>query len=744
MMVSALLVCSGLLAVLADESSAASSGSPAALSAYREAEAGAGKGSDAQVKLALWCEARGLSAERMKHLARAVLTDPGNASARGLMGLVAYGGRWTRPEAVAEQVRADEGLTAALAEYNARRERTPETADAQWKLALWCEQQGLKAEALAHLTAVTRLDPTRVNAWKHLGYKLQGGRWMPAEAIAALAAEARAQARADRLWKPRFERWKGLLAQNDKNRKVEVERALAGVTDPRAVPAVVAVLGAGNAQSQRLAVQVLSSRALADVAVFARSDAIRRAAAETLRRRDPREFVNRLIARLDEPIHYHVKPVAGPGQPGELIVEGAGAGFNLDRVYDTPPLPAVVLSPGSTFEFDLNGLLVLNIANAVSGTAVLNSLTPPLTWAMITQSLEPVFRTPLNTRTLVMVQGTRQRSPDGVARMIAAILGANSGLAAVPFILDPRAMWVASPDGMQTQAPIAPGSLAWAPNPGGAPAMPQPAIPVPIGQMVREIEKTAYEARGQQRDDVRAIELKNASIRKVNDAVVIVLTAVLGRSPGETRSEWERWWTDQRGYATSTPPLASRPIVYEDVVLTYQPQPIGRFLFDREVGYYTPPTTSSSCFAAGTPVRTLNGERPIETIKVGDRVLAQDTHTGALSYQPVIAVHHNPPAATLRVEVDGDTVVATAIHRFWKAHQGWVMARDLKPGDTVRTLGGTARVRAIESGISRPVYNLDVASGHDFFVGSAGLLVHDHTIVEPVETPFDSALARSE
>ena len=49
------------------------------------------------------------------------------------------------------------------------------------------------------------------------------------------------------------------------------------------------------------------------------------------------------------------------------------------------------------------------------------------------------------------------------------------------------------------------------------------------------------------------------------------------------------------------------------------------------------------------------------------------------------------PARTLRIELDGDAVVATSIHRFWKAGVGWVMARELKPGDVVGTIDGTAR-----------------------------------------------------
>ncbi len=160
------LVCSALIGDL-----------PAAddLKDYRAAAAHVGRDAEAHVKLALWCESHDLGAERLKHLAIAVLTDPANATARGLMGLVAYHGKWQRPDAVADQVKADEATAAALAEYNDRRARTPNNVDAQWKLALWCEEQGLKAEATAHLAAVVRLDPSREAAWKRHG--IQEARW---------------------------------------------------------------------------------------------------------------------------------------------------------------------------------------------------------------------------------------------------------------------------------------------------------------------------------------------------------------------------------------------------------------------------------------------------------------------------------------------------------------------------------------------------------------------------------------
>ena len=48
-------------------------------------------------------------------------------------------------EKAAAKVKADEALTARLAEYNALRANTASNANAQLKLALWCEQNGLPA-----------------------------------------------------------------------------------------------------------------------------------------------------------------------------------------------------------------------------------------------------------------------------------------------------------------------------------------------------------------------------------------------------------------------------------------------------------------------------------------------------------------------------------------------------------------------------------------------------------------------
>jgi hypothetical protein len=119
-------------------------------------------------------------------------------------------------------------------------------------------------------------------------------------------------------------------------------------------------------------------------------------------------------------------------------------------------------------------------------------------------------------------------------------------------------------------------------------------------------------------------------------------------------------------------------------------------------------------------------------------VLTQSTKTGALDYQPVLVVHHNPPSRTFKVSLGDEVIVSSAFHRFWKAGQGWVMARDLTIGDPIRTLNGTVKVAKIEEGRVVPVFNLDVSVDADFFVGQRAALVHDNSLPDLRQPPFDS------
>jgi hypothetical protein len=125
-MVSALFLCATLLGPT-DATSASPRNDRAA---YEVLKAKVGRNSDEHVDLALWCEQHGLTAERMKHLAMAVLIDGGNVKARGLLDMISLQGRWERLEKLGERVRAEVRVAEALATYNKRRGRMPQTANA--------------------------------------------------------------------------------------------------------------------------------------------------------------------------------------------------------------------------------------------------------------------------------------------------------------------------------------------------------------------------------------------------------------------------------------------------------------------------------------------------------------------------------------------------------------------------------------------------------------------------------------
>jgi hypothetical protein len=696
--------------------------------AYEAAKKQAGRDAQANVRLALWCEAHGMTAERMKHLAEAVLHDPANALARGLLGMVAYNGRWQRPEEVSREAKDEPSRRALMQEYLERRAKAPETADGQFKLASWCEQNGLKPQAAAHFQRVVRLDPKREAAWRHLGFKNVGARWVKPELVAAEKARAQEQQKADRHWKPILERYRSGLQSKSSTRRAEAEQSLARITERDAVPMVWAVFGRGEPSTQKVAVQVLgqiddgaASRALAMLAVFGGSPEVRRQATETLRRRDVREFASTLIAMILEPIEYEVKRLRGPGQGGELLIKGQGSAPNLKRLYSPPAGPSIGPLAGDYVVYDENGLPVLLRPRGLysSGIVTLGDLQA----AARMYPAAPASNFPnLLARSGLGAQGQK------LGQMLVSFNEHVNGL--------PGNVGAGGSNYLLQEAQNAPSLNPGIPlNPTSGFVFQQSVTDViPVGRMALEAQKTAYVA-GQQLDsDVAAIEEYNQGLAQINDRILPVLRDVSGLDLGPKPLEWRKWYVNQVGYRLNLTQTSENPTVVENVLLAYQPQPvpIGQ-IYSPAIGIRV-----MSCFGAGTPVRTLTGLEPIETLKIGDAVLTQSTRTGALAYKPIVTVHHNPPSKTFRVRLGGETIVSSEFHRFWKAGQGWVMARDIKEGDLIRTLDGPSTVTSIERGDVVLVYNLDVADDNDFFVGSVGALVHDNTLPDLRETPFDA------
>jgi hypothetical protein len=116
---------------------------------------------------------------------------------------------------------------------------------------------------------------------------------------------------------------------------------------------------------------------------------------------------------------------------------------------------------------------------------------------------------------------------------------------------------------------------------------------------------------------------------------------------------------------------------------------------------------------------------PIEQIRVGEIVLAQNPTTGELGYRSVLETTLGEPAAVLTLDFAGEKITATRGHRFWVNGHGWKMAKELKPAASLHALEQSMDVTAIEKSEDISCYNLIVDEFHTFFVGKSRLLVHD-------------------
>jgi len=707
----ALLISCALTQIAPDQPAA----EPPALAQYQALRDAVGRDADAQVKLALWCEAHGLEAERVKHLASAVIANPRHAMARGLLGLVEQKGRWQRPEAIVKQTNVDQ----IIAEYHERREAAKQTPASQWALALWCKENDLPREASAHFTAVIKLDPKRDDAWRQLGYKKVKGRWLTDEEIAAEKAEAALQKEADKRWKPLLSKVIEDLGRSEKYR-TKAEDFLSQITDPRAVPSIWAIFAKGSEAHQAIAVRLFgniddasASRALAILILTSPSPEIRRTAIETLKRRDAREHANILIATLRKSIRYEVKPVEGPGMPGILLIDGQE--FRIQREYTPAMLPRSsdlgrMLEKNPIVSTDQNGLLVIGHKDAspiVQLTTEIQNLSPMLTLGNF-QSQSASSRLTGTDAANVLLTNLR----NGASNPLAGLSGANQLPSGSNFLINP---YFYNPSARRGQV---------------SDPFPERSQVVMIGRAIAETHKNAMLLQQQLEADIATLDQYNKDVKTSNQEVTDVLNDLTGQQLEPASEGWQAWWTDQLGYAQKRPYETDKPTMVE--VVTQPLPPVAGFRSTPE-GYFR-----FSCFGAGTLVHTKGGLLAIDQLKEGDLALSQDIKTGELGYRPIMVVHRNPPSPTYRIQVGGESIVSSHFHRFWKAGKGWVMARDLNPGDRVRTMGGVVSIEAIEPDEVQPVFNLDIAENADFFVGEQGALVHDNSLPDLRLIPFDA------
>lgn len=127
------------------------------------------------------------------------------------------------------------------------------------------------------------------------------------------------------------------------------------------------------------------------------------------------------------------------------------------------------------------------------------------------------------------------------------------------------------------------------------------------------------------------------------------------------------------------------------------------------------------CFAAGTPLLTPDGAKPIENFCVGDLILSspEEDPNGPVE---VCRVHEvmKSHGELLALNAQGQVIRVTAQHPFYVKGNAWTAAGLLQPGDLLRSHDGSWNpVQSIlPTGEDAIVYNLRVEDYHTYYVGS--------------------------
>lgn len=153
------------------------------------------------------------------------------------------------------------------------------------------------------------------------------------------------------------------------------------------------------------------------------------------------------------------------------------------------------------------------------------------------------------------------------------------------------------------------------------------------------------------------------------------------------------------------------------------------------VNVATEAVVAPKCFTAGTLVLTAEGLVAIETIKVGDRVLAYNEETGEIAYKDVLNtfVNSTDELTKLTVETeDGEleTIESTPGHPYYVEETGeFVKAYQLKEGTKLSLADGRAayvkEIQTKETEETVSVYNFEVDDFHTYYVGENSVLVHN-------------------
>ncbi len=204
-------------------------------------------------------------------------------------------------------------------EYKRRSHAIPNTADAHYKLALWCEERGLPSKRVKHLKIAVQLDKDHAAARDALGFEKKDGDWIRKSMANAPTEEElekrRREQEEEKLIQERIADWfvkvravhNGRLAKRPPGSKQfkAARDFILSIDDPLAVPAITSVLSTGNEPTRRVMIEALSqfdddeaTMNLIVAALLDPSSDIRREAAIELYERKDERIVDRLRQAL--------------------------------------------------------------------------------------------------------------------------------------------------------------------------------------------------------------------------------------------------------------------------------------------------------------------------------------------------------------------------------------------------------------------------------------------------------------
>ena len=261
-----------------------------------------------------------------------------------------------RPEAIGGESTSDaigprDPRAKVLMEYRTKTGEVRDVAIDQKRLARWCDERGLWAQARTHWEAVLRLDSKSDEARKRLGFRWRGGSWV----FDCASAEAGGAEESRYLLDQDAER---LHAQMRCRSKVtvpargEAVAQVESVRDPRAAGAIWKVFAA-DVGHHGLIVEILSrfktreaSQMLAALSVYSRDNKAQAAAVATLRGRGADEYGERLVSLMHNPMRVE--------SAGARSRRGPGAGTLRRGRYGELP---VLLLPGGGTDVGITGLV---------------------------------------------------------------------------------------------------------------------------------------------------------------------------------------------------------------------------------------------------------------------------------------------------------------------------------------------------------------------------------------------------